>query len=90
MGNRICAKTIMDATDSGIKFDELGISDHFYDFQNHVKPNWNYGDLDQTELKKLITKLLIVEVNVFLETNLTNKISPHIFEFKKIKKFGFH
>lgn len=57
MENRICAKTIMDTTDSGIKFDELGISDHFYDFQHNVKPNWNYGDLGQTELKKLISKI---------------------------------
>jgi len=54
---QICTKTIMDTTDSGIKFDDLGISDHYYDFQNYVKPNWNYDDLGNAELVKLISKI---------------------------------
>jgi N-acetyl sugar amidotransferase len=54
---QICAKTIMDTTDPGIKFDKLGISDHYYDFVNHVKPNWNYDNLGQIELEKLVTKI---------------------------------
>lgn len=54
---QICNKTIMDSTDSGIVFDKLGISDHYYDFHKYVKPNWNYGKSGQLELERLISKI---------------------------------
>lgn len=37
---RICQKTVMDTSDPGITFDKDGISNHYWDFVNRVKPNW--------------------------------------------------
>jgi len=37
---QICKRTVMDISDPNIKFDERGICDHVYDFENYVKPNW--------------------------------------------------
>jgi N-acetyl sugar amidotransferase len=54
---QICTKTIMDTTDPGIRFDESGISDHYHDFQNFVKPNWHTDNLGNNVLKRLISNI---------------------------------
>ena len=41
---QVCTKTVMDSSDPGIKFDDDGVCDHVYDFENHVKPNWDTGE----------------------------------------------
>ncbi|MCZ2207956.1 hypothetical protein, partial [Cylindrospermopsis raciborskii] len=37
---QICTKTVMDTSDPGITFDQDGISNHYWNFQKVVKPNW--------------------------------------------------
>lgn len=37
---QICTKTVMDTSDPSISFDEEGISNHYWDFHNIIKPNW--------------------------------------------------
>ena len=54
---KICVKTIMDTTDPNIKFDENGISDHYHDFHNHVKPYWNNDDSKKNDLLKIVDKI---------------------------------
>jgi len=41
MKYRICKKTVLDSNYPGIKFDQDGISNLFWDFFNVVKPNWH-------------------------------------------------
>lgn len=57
MENKVCTKTIMDSTDPGIKFDEFGVSDHYYDFQNYVKPKWHFDERGKKELAIIIEKI---------------------------------
>ena len=54
---KICLKTVMDTSDENIVFDEEGISNHYWDFQHKVLPNWHYygnrGDKLNLILKKI-------------------------------------
>jgi N-acetyl sugar amidotransferase len=47
---QICLKTVMDTTDPGISFDSDGISNHYWDFQRVVKPNWNPSEAGRKSL----------------------------------------
>ena len=38
---QICTKTVMDTSYPYITFDQDGISNHYWDFHNTVKPNWH-------------------------------------------------
>jgi len=40
---RICKKTVMDASDPSITFDQEGISNQYWDFERVVKPHWRPG-----------------------------------------------
>ena len=51
---RICAKTVMDTSDPGINFDEHGISNHYWEFQKFVKPNWHQGAEGKKKLEEII------------------------------------
>ena len=57
MNHRICTKTIMDTSDPGIRFDKFGISDHYHDFHNFVKPNWHTDHIGEGRLNALIHKI---------------------------------
>lgn len=57
MKYQICTKTVMDTSDSGITFNKKGVCDHVDDFNNHVKPNWNTGELGKAELNKMFNKI---------------------------------
>jgi len=57
MENKICTKTIMDSSDPGIRFDEFGVSDHYHDFQNFVKPKWYFDERGKKELSKMLDKI---------------------------------
>lgn len=50
---QICTKTIMDTTDPNIVFDENGISDYFYNFQQNILPNWHTDERGYNELMKI-------------------------------------
>ena len=54
---QICSKTVMDSSDPGIKFDENGVCDHVYDFDNFVKPNWDTSEKGKAELDKMFSKI---------------------------------
>ena len=51
---QICTKTVLDSTYPGIVFDSNGISNHYWDFQNVVKPNWHPNDFGQKSLDKIV------------------------------------
>lgn len=53
----ICAKCVMDTTDSRIEFDGHGICDHCLDFDQNVLPNWHTDERGHSELKKIIAKI---------------------------------
>ena len=40
-------KTVMDTSDNEIIFDHNGISNHYWDFQNTVLPNWNVNLMEK-------------------------------------------
>jgi len=44
----------MDSSDPSIIFDEQGISNHYWDYQNNVRPNLFGGNLGRTRLQMLI------------------------------------
>jgi N-acetyl sugar amidotransferase len=50
----ICAKTVMDTTDPGTTFDTNDICNHYWDFQNTVKPNWHPNEQGRHELEQRI------------------------------------
>lgn len=55
---KICSKTVMDnISDPNIRFDKQGISNHFWKFQNIVKPRWQTGDEARARLKMAIAKI---------------------------------
>ena len=50
MTYRICSKTIMDTSDPNIIFDDNGISDYYYNFQQTILPNWRTDERGYKEL----------------------------------------
>lgn len=54
---RICSQTVMDTSDPSITFDQNGISNHYWDFHNIVKPQWHSGDSGLSRLEALAFKL---------------------------------
>jgi len=44
----------MDTSDPTIIFDRNGISNHYWDFQNSVKPNWHTGPEGRTKLEQMV------------------------------------
>ncbi len=57
MNYQLCSKTVMDTSDPNIVFDENGISNHYWDFQNVVKPNWHPDDQGKRELERRIEQI---------------------------------
>ena len=53
---QICSKTVMDTSDPSITFDEEGISNHYWQFHNIVKPNW-HPDSGHFELSRHIERI---------------------------------
>jgi N-acetyl sugar amidotransferase len=43
MPYQICTKLVMDTSDPTTTFDADGVSNHFHDFHQNVKPNWHTG-----------------------------------------------
>ena len=54
---QVCTKTIMDTTDPGIVFNDLGQSDYYTNFKNKIEPNWNTGKEGYLELMKTSYKI---------------------------------
>ena len=55
---KICSKTVMDTSDPEIKFDSNGISNHYWDFVEKIKPKWDFSEKGQNILQKQIEKIV--------------------------------
>lgn len=51
---QVCTKTVMDTSDPSISFDADGISNHYWDFYNTVKPNWHVGPSGRARLLEMV------------------------------------
>jgi len=47
----------MNTTDSKITFDDNGVSDHWLNFEQNIKPNWHTGKQGQAELMRIAKKI---------------------------------
>jgi N-acetyl sugar amidotransferase len=57
MEYKICSKTVMDTSDPTITFDNNGISNHYWDFHNLVKPHWKTGPEGKIILEQMVSNL---------------------------------
>lgn len=51
---QLCTKTVMDTSDPSITFDQDGISNHYWEYQNIVKPNWHAGPEGRIKLEEMV------------------------------------
>lgn len=51
---QICVHTVMDSSDPSITFDKDGISNHYWDFHNTVKSNWQTGPEGRAKLEQMV------------------------------------
>ncbi len=54
---QICTKTIMDTSDPNIIFDNNGVSDYYYNFNNVMKPNWFPNDEGHKKLMVIADRI---------------------------------
>lgn len=54
---QICAKTVMDTSDSRITFDENGVCDHAIDFYQNVLPRWHTDERGAAELQRIVDQI---------------------------------
>jgi len=54
---QMCTKTVMDTTDPDIWFDEFGVSNYVYYFENEVKPKWFPNEEGEKRLAKIIDRI---------------------------------
>ena len=55
---KICSKTVMDTSDPEITFDSNGISNHYWDFVDKIKPKWDFSENGANILQKQIEKIV--------------------------------
>jgi N-acetyl sugar amidotransferase len=51
---RMCSRCVMDTTDPDIVFDEEGVCNHCYYFENNVRPNWFPDQRGEVMLRQMI------------------------------------
>ena len=54
---KICKKLVLDTTYPGIKFDQNGISEQYWDYHKNVKNNWKVNKEGFNELERIINKI---------------------------------
>ena len=54
---QMCTRCVMDTTDPLIEFDEKGVCNHCYYFENNVKPNWFPNEEGKTKLKRMLEEV---------------------------------
>lgn len=57
MEYQICNKTVLDTSYPGITFDLNGICNHYYDFIENVKPNWEINQNGEKKIEQIINKI---------------------------------
>lgn len=50
MERKICARCVMDTTDSKIVFDKDGVCDHCHNFDENILPHWHTDERDKEQL----------------------------------------
>lgn len=55
--NQICARCVMDTSDSKIVFDEHGVCDHCHNFDENIQPNWHPDERGRQELERLTAEI---------------------------------
>ncbi len=53
---RVCARCVMDTSDSMITFDERGVCDHCRDFDEHVAQHWR-TEIDREALDRMVAEI---------------------------------
>ena len=54
---KICKKLVLDTTYPGIKFDQNGISEQYWDYHKNVKNNWKVNKEGFNEFERIINKI---------------------------------
>ncbi|MFN4289410.1 MAG: N-acetyl sugar amidotransferase [Permianibacter sp.] len=54
---QICARCVMDTSDSMISFDSEGVCDHCHSYDQHVLPNWHTDERGRRELNSIVEKI---------------------------------
>jgi N-acetyl sugar amidotransferase len=57
MPRKVCAKTVMDSSDPSFVVDDDGISNHYWEFQNVLKPYWLNSFRSQDKLNKIVSQI---------------------------------
>ena len=57
MNTLVCAKTVMDVSDPDIRFDENGVSNHYWDYQLRVKHHWKTGSEGTQILERTLDEI---------------------------------
>ena len=53
-GIKTCVRCVMNTSDSKLMFDENGVCDRCYDYDERILPWWNHGEGHEKDLEKLI------------------------------------
>lgn len=51
---QICTRCVMDTSDEGIVFDEMGVCSRCNEYENKILPEWNHGVGHEKELERLL------------------------------------
>ncbi len=54
---KICTKLVVDTSYPGIRFDAEGVSNHYADFRENVKPHWNPGAEGRKRLEQIVAEI---------------------------------
>jgi N-acetyl sugar amidotransferase len=54
---QLCRNCVMDTSDPGINFNELGVCDHCVEFAQNVQPNWHTDERGRRELERQIVEI---------------------------------
>ena len=57
MEYKVCSKTVMDSSDTFIRFDENGISNHYHQFHNRLNKTWFPNEEGKIRLKNICEKV---------------------------------
>lgn len=54
---QVCSRCVMDTSDSRIVFDDQGVCDHCYAFDNDVKPRWHPDAQGRAEVERAVARI---------------------------------
>ena len=60
---RVCSRCVMDTTDSNLELDATGVCQRCREYEQRIKPWWNFGHGHKEELQKLLAEIKRVGKN---------------------------